>query len=81
MSALGAYLSSQIKCSTAVRGELIEFIYYIYNGIKYGGTSLEQLYSQYSSVLLDKYGLISSLRENKDIYLTAENSLYMLGEK
>lgn len=62
-----------------MREEFSDFIRYIESSIKYGGISLERIYSSYSSPLLDKYGFTVALRKGYTEDLV-KNTLFLLSE-
>lgn len=78
VSAYGAYLSSNLRNLSKVQQEIIEFLYHIQSGIRYGNSSLEMLYESFTSPLLEQYGFMKYLRDRREVCETVRDTLFIL---
>ena len=69
LSLYGVLLSIKISTKTKIRREIIELIYAIKNGIKYGNLSLKEILSTFSSPELKKCGFEEKLSQNGEATL------------
>lgn len=77
-SAYGAKMSEAVKLNYKTKVEITEFLKAIERGIKYGGVPIQNILKGYSSPILEKCGLLNSLRYGETDKETIENRLSVL---
>lgn len=78
-SAYGAKMSEAVKLSYKTKVEITEFLKAIERGIKYGGVPIQNILKGYTSPMLEKCGLLNSLRHGETKKEKFEEQLSVLG--
>lgn len=81
ISVFGAIKASEIKHKSEARKEILHFLMHVETGIKYGSSSLAEIYDSFKSDLLDKCGFTNIIRQGPPYTFSVEGSFSELSKE